>query len=267
MAFGKMGSNGPHEPRLPRQSVPDQKPASIPDEESPVWPIWGALCGTGLLIVLATYWALTNQYDQVAAQTAEARSVAGRYDFSHAFALTGVPAATLERNITLRSACTSQLNQMVKTRRSEPPAHTVDPNSGALKYNYAAAGEALNCLLLNEQSRLCEAGERKKLVNEINRYIDKLHVERRNAEHTNSNPIARNFALVRERMEAMDEDSEPASGDITSNAVTASVSTRLVEAIEWASNDGYLSAADFGGSMPAELAAHFNKPRKTPCKG
>ena len=272
MSFGKMGGNGPREPRFPRQSVPGQAAAPIrvsrqaDNQEGPVWHIWAAVLGAGLLIVGGTCFAVATLYDQTSTQSADNRSKVGRYDFAHAFAITGVPAATFERNITLRVACASQLNQMVKIRRGEPPAHAVDPNSGALKYNYPAAGEALNCLLFNEQSRLCEAGERKKIVNEINSYIEKFHTERRKAERIASNPLAQTFAKVRERLDAFDGDSESASDDIASNAAATSVSTRLIEAIEWSSDEGYLSAADFGSSMPAELAPHFNKPRKAPCK-
>ena len=274
MSFGKMGGKGPREPRVERQSVPDRTPAPIrvsrqakvdhDDEESSVWYIWAAMIGGLLLIVLATCWLVANQYDQIASQSSDARSTRGKFDFSHTFAMTGVPAATLERNMTLRSACTLQLNHTVKTRRNDPPTHAVDPNSGALKYNYAAAGEALNCLLLNEQSRLCEAGERRKIVYEINSYLERYQAERRNAERIAANPMARTFALVRERLDAADGESTP--DDVTANAVTASVSTRLIEAVEWASDEGYLASADFGLNVPAELAPHFNKPRKTPCK-
>ena len=269
MAFGKSGGNGPREQRLPRQSIPNRDQAPIrqsDDEQSSAWYIWAALIGALLMIVVAAAWVVANLYTPIAAHSADTRNVAGRYDFYHVFAITGVPAATLERNMTLRSACTSHLSRTVKTRRTDPPAYAIDPNSGALKYNYVAAGEALNCLLLNEQSRLCNAGERRKIVNEVNSYIEKFRAESRNAERVASNPMARNFALIRERLDAEGGDSEAASGDVTDNADAASVSVRLIEAIEWASEEGYLSAADFGQTVPAELAPHFNKPRKTLCK-
>ena len=267
MALGQPGSPGPRQPRIPRQSVPQQKPAPIHDgTESSAGLKKTAVYGAGLLMVLGSCWAIMHQYNQITSDTTDARSLAGRYDFAHAFALTGVPAATVENNMRLRSVCSAQLNQNVKTRRSEPAAHDVDTKSGALKYNFAAAGEALNCLLLNEQSRLCEAGERQKMVTEITGYIERFYVERSRAERVAKNPMARTFALVKQRMEAAGGDAEAMSDDITSNSAATLVSERLIEAITWVSEDGYLSAADFGRKMPAELAPHFKKSAKTPCK-
>jgi hypothetical protein len=156
--------------------------------------------------------------------------------------------------------CFDRLNSVRPWRHPGWTNRALDPAKGILKFEYEVAGLALNCLMTENQSRFCKAGERAKIVNAVSFYLKKYRRElawKKRASNAPETAQDRMYKDLAERMKQMD----PAGGDDDDVNDTA----QLFAGIENVTAAGYFSSADFGGSSAPELATHIRPAVSKPC--
>jgi len=152
--------------------------------------------------------------------------------------------------------CFARLNT---ERPWRPPGWTnraLDEAKSILKFDYPVAGLALNCLMTEDQRRLCKPNERAKIKKAVAFYLsqyrrDLAAKKRASAPRTAQDQM---YADLAERMAAMDPGADDEAADDLA---------QLFKAIESVTDGGYFTAADFG-SAP-EFAAHIRPTLAKPC--
>lgn len=157
--------------------------------------------------------------------------------------------------------CFDRLNSVRPWKHPGWTNRALDEAKGILKFEYEVAGLALNCLLTEDKSRFCNAGERAKIVKAVSFYLEKyrrdLALKKRasNAPETAQGQMYKDLAG---RMKGMD-----AAGGDDDDVDDAA---QLFAGIESVTAAGYFNSADFGGSSAPELATHIRPALSKPCR-
>lgn len=105
----------------------------------------------------------------------------------------------------------------------------------------------LNCVMTHHQDRLCQAGERATLATDIKNYV--RYVEAKQIQ----NKFAHDFRQKNPNNIIVQLSEPQKPGGITTGADTIEVDRRVVVNAQELIRKGYLSAADFGWSMPKSV--------------
>jgi hypothetical protein len=178
-----------------------------------------------------------------------------------------VTEAAAKSNEALRRACFHNEFEV-----SEVPAmfpgqqltwQITDPASSRIYHSFSGSPDVLSCLLTNEMPRFCDSNERKKMTNLLTTYATG---HRHFAERYNAVVGSAPAGLVdMTRDVASMTAADGGEGVTTGSGTELSVSAALLNAINLASETGYLSSDDFASSVPAELEPFFTPAKSSPC--
>ena len=163
-----------------------------------------------------------------------------------------VSATEAQHNEALRSACIEPWMN-VKMDRGEGEWQDIDPASGKVNHGAFTGITVLTCLMSHEKARFCVGSERRKIVAALNDYADINRAIVIRAKLERNLPTNQSFMDKIEGTEG-----KARKGEL--------VDAGIIRALQDLTQDGYLTAKDFGGRVPSELAPYIVNARGEPCR-